>query len=99
MKQPTLREQHLSADNDSLRADCERLAKIITDERNRAQVVLSQKGTLEIVNADLLKALKRSAEKLHDLRDEPECMLHTFDNCPRSYCVEARDDIKKAKKR
>ncbi len=51
MKQPTQREQHLQTDADSLRS-------IIAKERNRAQVVLSQKGVLEVINAKLLEALE-----------------------------------------
>ena len=60
MEQPNMREQHLQADADSLRADCERLANVIAAERNRAQVVLSQKGILEVVNAHLLAALEEA---------------------------------------
>jgi hypothetical protein len=91
MEQPSQREQHLQADADSLR-------NIIAEERNRAQVVLSQKGVLEAVNAQLLEALEKSAAKLHDLRDEPECLRHVFRDCPKSYCVEARTVIEEARK-
>ncbi|KKN75225.1 hypothetical protein LCGC14_0382240 [marine sediment metagenome] len=51
---------------------------------------------LRAVNAKLLEALERSADKLHSLRDEPECLGHVFRDCPKSYCVEARDAIKEA---
>ncbi len=49
-------------------------------------------------HAKLLEALKASAEKLHDLRDEPECLIHLFQNCPKGYCKDARAVIEEARK-
>ena len=87
MEQPTQREQHLQADADSLRS-------IIAKERNRAQVVLSQKGVLEVANAKLLAALEVTAPDRHRI------YLHTaiFSECDFPECEQARDAIEEAKK-
>ena len=50
-------------------------------------------------NTILIEALKRSASKLHSLRDEPECLMHLLQNCPKSYCVEAYAVIKEAEEK
>ncbi len=50
-------------------------------------------------NAKLLATLKSSADKLHSLRDEPECLMHLLQNCPKSYCMEAYAVIKEAEKK
>ncbi len=60
--------------------------------------VRGENHDLRAVNAQLLAALELSADRLHNLRGEPECLGHLFSECPKSYCVEARDVIKEARK-
>ncbi len=107
MEQPSMREQHFSADADSLRADCKRLAGIIAAERNHAQVVLSQKDTLEVVNAKLLAALDTIMPDLAEIAQLSCQRNHTkgFPNCTRQECcayrvhlAQARNTIEEAKR-
>lgn len=97
MLEPSQRERHLEADADSLRADCVRLANIIADERNRAQVVLSQKGILETINAQLLEALEGMLTE-QDSHPRPPDGAAVM-TCPGCWAVEqnAREAIQKAK--
>ena len=51
---------------------------------------------LRAVSAKLVTALRASAEKLHDLRGDRDCEAHTFPECPKYYCKDAREAIKEA---
>ena len=79
-----------------------RKRRVESDERYKADqdrrlAPYNEAVRLRAVNAKLLAALESSAEKLHGLRDEPECLMHLFNECPKSYCTEARDAIESAK--
>lgn len=52
---------------------------------------------LRAINTPLLKALERSASRLHGLTDEPVCLRNIFNECPTHYCVESRAALKAAK--
>ena len=67
-------------------------------DQDRRLAPYTEAKRLRAVNAKLLEALERSADKLHSLRDEPECLGHVFRDCPKSYCVEARAAIEEARK-
>lgn len=69
---------------------------IITVRQALVAEVERDRERLRVINAKLLAALKDTAEKLHGLRNEPECLMHLFQNCPKSYCAEARDAIQEA---
>jgi hypothetical protein len=67
-------------------------------DQTRRMAPYREAERLRAVNTKLLSTLERSANKLHDLRDEPECLRHVFSECPKSYCVEARAVIEEARK-
>lgn len=46
----------------------------------------------------LLGALKRSAEALHGLSDDPVHLGHVFAECPNGYCYDARKVLRRFQK-